>query len=53
MDTTVEKASEDGYAVTILNRRRYIPEIKSSNFMERNRGKRFAMNAPIQGSAEI
>lgn len=51
MDTTVEKASEDGYAVTILNRRRYIPEIKSSNFMERNRGKRFAMNAPIQGSA--
>ncbi|EMJ5511855.1 DNA polymerase I [Clostridioides difficile] len=51
MDTTVEKASEDGYVVTILNRRRYIPEIKSSNFMERNRGKRFAMNAPIQGSA--
>ncbi|HGT0036211.1 TPA: DNA polymerase I [Clostridioides difficile] len=51
MDTTVEKASEDGYAVTILSRRRYIPEIKSSNFMERNRGKRFAMNAPIQGSA--
>lgn len=51
MDMTIEKASEDGYAVTILNRRRYIPEIKSSNFMERNRGKRFAMNAPIQGSA--
>ncbi len=36
---------------TIFNRRRYIPEIKSSNFMERNRGKIFAMNATIQGSA--
>ncbi|MBS5787637.1 MAG: DNA polymerase I [Clostridioides difficile] len=51
MDNTIEKASETGYATTILNRRRYIPEIKSSNFVERNRGKRFAMNAPIQGSA--
>lgn len=51
MDNTIEKASETGYATTILNRRRYIPEIKSSNFIERNRGKRFAMNAPIQGSA--
>ncbi|WP_027702498.1 DNA polymerase I [Metaclostridioides mangenotii] len=51
MDDTIEKASETGYATTILNRRRYIPEIKSSNFVERNRGKRFAMNAPIQGSA--
>lgn len=51
MDNTIEKASEDGYVITLLNRRRYIPEIKSSNFMERNRGKRFAMNAPIQGSA--
>lgn len=51
MDETIEKATENGYVTTILNRRRYIPEIKSSNFMERNRGKRFAMNAPIQGSA--
>ena len=51
MDQTIEKATEDGYVATIFNRRRYIPEIKSSNFMERNRGKRFAMNAPIQGSA--
>lgn len=51
MDQTIEKATEDGYVTTIFNRRRYIPEIKSSNFMERNRGKRFAMNAPIQGSA--
>ncbi|RDY23365.1 DNA polymerase I [Romboutsia maritimum] len=51
MDTTIENASKDGYVTTLANRRRYIPEIKSSNFMERNRGKRFAMNAPIQGSA--
>ncbi|MEG1310958.1 MAG: DNA polymerase I [Romboutsia sp.] len=51
MDNTIEQAMEDGYVTTIFNRRRYIPEIKSSNFMERNRGKRFAMNAPIQGSA--
>ncbi len=51
MDETIEKATEDGYVTTIFNRRRYIPEIKSSNFMEKNRGKRFAMNAPIQGSA--
>ncbi|MEF9990812.1 MAG: DNA polymerase I [Romboutsia sp.] len=51
MDNTIEKAIEDGYVITLLNRRRYIPEIKSNNFMERNRGKRFAMNAPIQGSA--
>ena len=51
MDSTIEGATEHGYVTTLLNRRRYIPEIKSSNFMERNRGKRFAMNAPIQGSA--
>ena len=51
MDNIIEKASEDGYVTTILNRRRYIPEIKSSNFMVRNAGKRAAMNAPIQGSA--
>lgn len=51
MDETIEKASEDGYVTTILNRRRYIPELKSSNFMQRNAGKRAAMNAPIQGSA--
>ena len=51
MDEAVESATETGYAKTILNRRRYIPEIKASNFIVRNQGKRFAMNAPIQGSA--
>lgn len=47
MDIIVEKVSEDGYVVIILNRRRYILEIKLSNFMERNRGKRFVMNVLI------
>lgn len=42
---------ENGYVKTIFNRRRYIPEINSSNFMEREYAKRMAMNAPIQGSA--
>lgn len=51
IDEAVESATETGYATTILNRRRYIPEIKASNFIVRNQGKRFAMNAPIQGSA--
>ena len=51
MDSVIEGATQTGYVTTILNRRRYIPEIKSSNFMLRNAGKRAAMNAPIQGSA--
>ena len=51
MDKTVEQASVDGYVTTMFNRRRYIPELKSSNFMLRSAGKRAAMNAPIQGSA--
>ncbi len=51
MDSTIEEAKEDGYVKTILNRRRYIPEIKSSNTILKNLGKRLAMNAPIQGSA--
>ena len=51
MDEAIQNATDNGYALTIFNRRRYIPEINSSNFMVRNQGKRFAMNAPIQGSA--
>ena len=51
MDDAIKNATDSGYALTIFNRRRYIPEINSSNFMVRNQGKRFAMNAPIQGSA--
>ena len=51
MDNTIEEAKKDGYVKTILNRRRYIPEINSGNVVVRNLGKRLAMNAPIQGSA--
>ena len=51
MDEVIESATQNGYVTTILNRRRYIPEINASNFMMRNAGKRAAMNAPIQGSA--
>ena len=51
MESTVEFAKESGYAVTLLNRRRYIPELKSPVYMQREFGKRTAMNAPIQGSA--
>lgn len=51
MDETIEAAKSDGYVKTILNRRRYIPEINSGNVILKNLGKRLAMNAPIQGSA--
>lgn len=51
MDNTIKFCEENGYVKTILNRRRYIPDINSKNFMLREFGKRTAMNAPIQGSA--
>lgn len=51
LDSIVKNAEETGYSTTIFNRRRYIPEILSKNFIEKNRGRRAAMNAPIQGSA--
>lgn len=51
MDEIVANAERTGYSTTMFNRRRYIPEIKSNNFIDKNRGKRAAMNAPIQGSA--
>ena len=51
MDETIKYCQENGYVKTILNRRRYIPDINSKNFMLREFGKRTAMNAPIQGSA--
>jgi DNA polymerase-1 len=47
----VEAARETGFVTTILGRRRYIPEIKSSNASVRNFAERTAVNAPIQGSA--
>ena len=51
LDDSVEHAKEKGYAVTLFGRRRPVPELKSSNFMQRNFGERVAMNAPIQGTA--
>ena len=44
-------AKEKGYAVTLFGRRRPVPELESSNFMQRSFGERVAMNAPIQGTA--
>ena len=51
LDDAVRKAKETGYVTTMFGRRRPLPEILSSNFMQRSFGKRVAMNAPIQGSA--
>jgi len=51
MDKTVEEGIKNGYVTTIFGRRRYIPELSSSNKMLQAFGKRAAMNAPIQGAA--
>ena len=51
LDNLVSTAKEKGYAETLFHRRRPLPELKSSNFMQRSFGERVAMNAPIQGTA--
>lgn len=51
MDGQIAFCQEHGYVATMMNRRRYIPEINDKNFMRRELGKRLAMNSPIQGSA--
>lgn len=51
MDRQIKQAKEEGYVTTILNRRRYLPEINSSNYHRRSFGERMAINTPIQGSA--
>ncbi|MGG1597946.1 DNA polymerase I [Paenibacillus naphthalenovorans] len=51
MDDIVKKAREDGFVTTLLHRRRYLPEIKASNFNLRSFAERTAMNTPIQGTA--
>ncbi|HWI55234.1 MAG TPA: DNA polymerase, partial [Desulfobacteria bacterium] len=51
MEDIVVKAREQGYVSTVLNRRRYLPDIFSTNFNVRSFGERTAMNTPIQGSA--
>ena len=51
LDRSVTDAREKGYAVTMFGRRRPVPELLSSNFMQRSFGERIAMNSPIQGTA--
>lgn len=51
MDKTIEDAKKDMYVTTILNRRRFIPEIGNTNKIVKALGERLAMNTPIQGSA--
>lgn len=51
MTDIVVKAKEDGYVETMYHRRRYLPELKSSNFNLRSFGERVALNMPIQGTA--
>lgn len=51
LDGLVQSAREKGYAETLFGRRRPIPELKSSNFMQRQFGERVAMNSPVQGTA--
>ncbi len=51
MKEIIKKGRENGHVTTLLNRRRYIPELKSSNFAVRSFGERVALNTPIQGTA--
>ena len=51
MKNIVEKAKAEGYVKTLYNRRRALPELKSSNFNTRSFGERVALNMPIQGTA--
>ncbi|MFX4057083.1 MAG: DNA polymerase I [Spiroplasma sp. hy2] len=51
IDQQVEFCKQNGYVTTIFNRKRYVPEINDRNYMQREFGKRIAMNMPIQGSA--
>lgn len=51
IDSLVKDAKKNGYAVTLYGRRRPVPELFSSNFIQRSFGERVAMNSPIQGTA--
>ena len=51
LDQTVADAKKNGYVTTMFGRRRPVPELSSSNFMQRSFGERVAMNAPIKGTA--
>ena len=51
MDKEIDEAKRDGYVKTIMNRKRVIEELKSSNYKVRSMGERMALNTPVQGSA--
>ena len=51
MENITKQATADGYVETLFHRRRYIPELKSNNYIVRQFGARAAMNTPIQGTA--
>ena len=51
LDGLVQQGKDEGYVTTIFDRKRPIPELKSSNYMQRQFGERIAMNSPIQGTA--
>ncbi|KGX83574.1 DNA polymerase I [Pontibacillus marinus] len=51
MDEVVQEAKQNGYVTTLMNRRRYLPDITSRNFNRRSFAERTAMNTPIQGTA--
>ena len=51
LDKLVEDGKKQGYVTTMFGRRRPVPELSSSNFMQRSFGERVAMNSPIQGTA--
>ena len=51
MDKEIDDAKRNGYVKTIMNRKRVIEELKSSNYMVRSMGERMALNTPVQGSA--
>ncbi len=51
LDNAIADAKEKGYVTTMFNRIRPIPELQSTNFMQRSFGERVAMNSPIQGTA--
>ena len=51
MNKEIEDAHKNGYVLTIMNRKRTIEELKSSNYMQRSMGERMALNTPIQGSS--
>ena len=51
LDTVVTQARKDGYTATLFDRRRYLPELTSTNRATRENAERAALNAPIQGTA--